>query len=59
MLPTEIKTTQRFFKLMHCSVDLTLFSMCLLVCSIVTMLRHLERMLTSFAVPVAFIHGDR
>ena len=27
--------------------------------SIVTILKHLEKMLTNFAVPVAFINGDR
>ncbi|XP_070208772.1 IQ domain-containing protein H-like isoform X2 [Littorina saxatilis] len=32
---------------------------CLTWGSIVTMLRHLEKMLTSYAVPVGFIHGDR
>ncbi|XP_005098111.1 IQ domain-containing protein H isoform X2 [Aplysia californica] len=32
---------------------------CLTWGGIVTMIRHLERMLTSFAVPIAFIHGDK
>lgn len=32
---------------------------CLTWGGIVTMIRHLERMLTSFAIPIAFIHGDR
>ncbi|KAL8616663.1 hypothetical protein ACOMHN_031645 [Nucella lapillus] len=32
---------------------------CLTWGSIVTMLGYLERMLTSYAVPLAFIHGDR
>lgn len=32
---------------------------CLTWGSIVTMLKHLEKMLTSFSVPVAFINGDR
>lgn len=32
---------------------------CLTWGCIVTMLKHLEKMLTNYAVPVAFIHGDR
>lgn len=27
--------------------------------SIVTMIKHLERMLSSYVVPVAFVNGDR
>lgn len=27
--------------------------------SIVTMIKHIEKMLTSYAVPVAFVNGDR
>lgn len=29
------------------------------VSSIVTMIKHIEKMLTSYAVPVAFVNGDR
>ena len=32
---------------------------CMVCFSIVSMLRHMERMLTNYAVPIAFINGDK
>ena len=42
-----------------CYFNSCYFNVILLFHRIVTMIRHLERMLTSYAVPIAFIHGDR
>ena len=36
-----------------------MFVILTLTFSIVTMLKHLERLLTNYAVPIAFINGDK